>query len=459
MGYHYDAYGNIAEEDKTMDGGSYSIGYSYDKNGRINKINYPSGTYVLYNYSESLSLPSEVNIKKTDGSILNISITRGADGKIREIIFPSGITETLGYDRQYRMDSFTIEKHNSEKLVDSVYARDLDGNVTFITDTLDAEHNLTFSYDLFGRITDSSGPYGNLDLSYDGVGNRIQSVLNGVERNYSYSDNKLSSVSGDMTKNYSYNSEGKLISDGNVSLSYDKNNRIQSVNIGGNKNVSYRYDFEGRRDKKSKEGNWQNYFYDLEGRLISVMDRNGNCLADFIYAGDERIAVVIPQSETPVGSYRRAKGKAKHRKEHLLGTYKMKFKMAKQTSNFGDNLNQSINIINEGTLIKGDISANGDIRIDGELRGNIDARGRLVIGPKGKVEGEIDCNNIEVSGYLKGKITVSELLTMKYSARIFGDVIAGKLSVEPGSLFTGTCTMGDSKEKDEKQIPKEQKKV
>lgn len=133
--------------------------------------------------------------------------------------------------------------------------------------------------------------------------------------------------------------------------------------------------------------------------------------------------------------------------------------MAKQTSNYGENLNQSINIINEGTLIKGDITANGDIRIDGELNGNINARGRLVIGPKGKVEGEIDCNNIEVSGYIKGKITVSELLTMKSSAKIYGDVIAGKLSVEPGSLFTGTCAMGDSKEKNEKPIQKEQKQV
>lgn len=133
--------------------------------------------------------------------------------------------------------------------------------------------------------------------------------------------------------------------------------------------------------------------------------------------------------------------------------------MAKQTSNYGENLNQSINIINEGTLIKGDITANGDIRIDGELVGNIQAKGRLVIGPKGKVNGEIICNNIEVSGYIKGKITVSELLTMKASARINGDIIAGKLSVEPGSLFSGTCSMGDSKEKDEKTVTKEQKKV
>lgn len=133
--------------------------------------------------------------------------------------------------------------------------------------------------------------------------------------------------------------------------------------------------------------------------------------------------------------------------------------MAKQTSNYNDNLNQSINIINEGTLIKGDITANGDIRIDGELIGNIEAKGRLVIGPKGKVDGEIICSNIEISGYIKGKITVSEILTMKASAHIYGDVVAGKLSVEPGSVFTGTCSMGDSKEKNEKSEQKEQKQV
>ena len=133
--------------------------------------------------------------------------------------------------------------------------------------------------------------------------------------------------------------------------------------------------------------------------------------------------------------------------------------MTKQISNYSENLNQSINIINEGTLIKGDITANGDIRIDGELVGNIEAKGRLVIGPKGKVEGEINCNNIEVSGYIKGKVTVLELLTMKATARIYGELIAGKLSVEPGSLFTGSCKMGDSKEKNEKPLPKEQKQV
>ncbi len=116
--------------------------------------------------------------------------------------------------------------------------------------------------------------------------------------------------------------------------------------------------------------------------------------------------------------------------------------MAKQTYNEASN--SSINIINEGTSIKGDINANGDTRIDGELIGNIASKGRLVVGPKGKIDGEIRCNNVEVSGFIKGKVAAIELLTMKASAKIEGDIVAGKLSVEPGASFSGSCSMGGS---------------
>ncbi len=114
--------------------------------------------------------------------------------------------------------------------------------------------------------------------------------------------------------------------------------------------------------------------------------------------------------------------------------------MAKQT--YGEASNATINMISEGTSIKGDINANGDTRIDGELVGNITANGKLVVGPKGKIDGEIHCSNVEVSGFIKGKVTASELLTMKASSKIDGDINAGKLSVEPGAIFTGTCSMG-----------------
>lgn len=115
---------------------------------------------------------------------------------------------------------------------------------------------------------------------------------------------------------------------------------------------------------------------------------------------------------------------------------------------------KSINLISKGTRIAGDIISEGDIRIDGYLKGNIKSQGRLVVGETGAIEGEIECANVEVSGKVKGKISVTELITMKSTAMVSGEISALKLAVEPGSLFTGTCHMGQVSEKSDQEPQK-----
>lgn len=114
---------------------------------------------------------------------------------------------------------------------------------------------------------------------------------------------------------------------------------------------------------------------------------------------------------------------------------------------------QASNRILLGTEITGDIKSNGDLRIDGKLNGSVTMEGKLVIGEKGEVDGDINCTNATVSGTLKGRINVKELMTMLKTARVEGDLITGKLSVEPGAEFTGTCSMGAvvRKMKDERE--------
>lgn len=102
----------------------------------------------------------------------------------------------------------------------------------------------------------------------------------------------------------------------------------------------------------------------------------------------------------------------------------------------------SINLIGNGTGIVGDISSNGDMRIDGSLKGNIIISGKLVVGPSGNIEGNVQCQNADVSGEINGKITVNELLSLKASAKVLGDIVTGKISIEPNASFTGTCNMG-----------------
>jgi len=106
---------------------------------------------------------------------------------------------------------------------------------------------------------------------------------------------------------------------------------------------------------------------------------------------------------------------------------------------------QSVNLLGQGTEISGDIISNGDFRIDGTLKGSIKSKGKIVVGPTGKIEGEVTCKNADLSGEVNAKITISELLTMKSTAKFYGDIITNKLAIEPGATFSGSCKMENHK--------------
>ncbi len=102
----------------------------------------------------------------------------------------------------------------------------------------------------------------------------------------------------------------------------------------------------------------------------------------------------------------------------------------------------STNIIRSGTVIEGDIKTASDIRIEGNLKGTLDVKGKLVIGATGNIEGDINCQNAEIYGNVTGKVRVTELLSLKANSKLSGEITTGKLSIEPGATFSGTCSMG-----------------
>jgi cytoskeletal protein CcmA (bactofilin family) len=118
----------------------------------------------------------------------------------------------------------------------------------------------------------------------------------------------------------------------------------------------------------------------------------------------------------------------------------------------------SINIINNGTLIKGDITATGDFRLDGTLEGNIQLNGKLVVGDSGVVNGNILCLNANIIGTVNGNLSVKELLSLNATARVKGDILINKLSIEPGAVFTGKCCMLDEVRK-QQQLAAEQQQA
>ena len=123
-----------------------------------------------------------------------------------------------------------------------------------------------------------------------------------------------------------------------------------------------------------------------------------------------------------------------------------------------NNSETGINRIVEGTRIEGTINSDSNLRIDGEFKGQLVTKGRLVVGLKGKVSGTVNCLCCDVEGTLEGEVTVIELLSMKSSSTVQGDLYYGQLSVEAGAKALGTFRMGISEDKDSSIKVKEQVK-
>lgn len=101
----------------------------------------------------------------------------------------------------------------------------------------------------------------------------------------------------------------------------------------------------------------------------------------------------------------------------------------------------SQNIIAQGTKIVGDLSSEGDFRIDGLIEGNVKTTGKIVVGKAGFIKGTLQGTDAYFEGKFSGKLALSGTLTLKSTALIEGEVIAGKLAVEPGATFNVTCAM------------------
>jgi cytoskeletal protein CcmA (bactofilin family) len=102
------------------------------------------------------------------------------------------------------------------------------------------------------------------------------------------------------------------------------------------------------------------------------------------------------------------------------------------------------NALTNGSKIVGKIFADSDFRIDGEVVGDIVCKGKVVIGQKGFLKGTIQCISAEVVGTVEGNIIVTEVLSLRSTAFITGDVKTKVLMVEPNAIFNGTCSMRDA---------------
>lgn len=119
------------------------------------------------------------------------------------------------------------------------------------------------------------------------------------------------------------------------------------------------------------------------------------------------------------------------------------------------NNNLSVNMISEGTVIKGEVYTQNDLRIAGSITGELEVKGKCVITESGKVFGDVNANDIDVSGTVEGSLLVGNKLVLRKTAHILGDIYTKSILMEEGAEFQGECRMGsDPLAEKEKRGPK-----
>lgn len=102
----------------------------------------------------------------------------------------------------------------------------------------------------------------------------------------------------------------------------------------------------------------------------------------------------------------------------------------------------NLNMISEGTKIKGTINSQNDIRIAGKIDGEVISKGKLIITSTGEIEGDVKVADSDIAGKVEGTIKVSGKLNLRQSAVINGDILTKTLIVEEGAQINGACRMG-----------------
>ena len=256
--FHSDAHGNLTREEKTINNILYTTQFGYDKNNILSTITYPSGRTVTYIPDGAGRIFEVRTVLSGQPKTLATSISYLPFGWITGLTYGNSLTLTQGYDNQYRVSSI------------------LRGSI----------FNLTFGYD----------PNGNIISIVDAINpTRGRPGLEPFET-YSYQPgtNKLIHIETTPPIDFGYDANANITSETGWTYIYDLSNQLIRVLAGSNVVGEYTFNGAGQRIKKVVQGTTRIFHYDLQGHLIAETNQSGQMLAEYIYLGDQLLAMIKP---------------------------------------------------------------------------------------------------------------------------------------------------------------------
>ncbi len=99
-------------------------------------------------------------------------------------------------------------------------------------------------------------------------------------------------------------------------------------------------------------------------------------------------------------------------------------------------------VIGSDARFKGELSFEGGVKIDGRFEGSIKTTGQVLISKGGQVQADVQARQLVLEGQLLGNLSAQDLVDLRSTANLQGDVHAAKLVVVEGATLVGRCEVG-----------------
>jgi RHS repeat-associated protein len=293
--YSYDPLGRMSTEQRTINGGSKSMGYSYNLDGSLQSLTYPSTRVVNYTYNTAGHPLTAID---SNGTQYTSNATHWPTGQEFQRYMP-GIYFSTTLNKRLQVSAF----YSDNGVVSAYYMSKTysyndgsnNGDVIAIANNKDTTRSQAFTYDQLNRLSSASdnGHWGNT-YGYDAWGNLLlKGPLGSKPLGESFpavtadAQNRLHVTAGadyqyDAAGNMTYNASGMY-------YSYDQENRITGA--GG---YTYVYDADGDRVEKTTGGSSPSgtlYWYMSPG-IVAESDLLGNLQSEYVFFDGERVARV-----------------------------------------------------------------------------------------------------------------------------------------------------------------------
>jgi len=178
IAYTYDRFG------RTLQDGDLS--YLWDQNGNLETVVYPGNVRASYGF-DFADRQTALTVQDGNGPVQTLVTAAAykAFGPLSGLTLGNGLSETRSFNSRYFPTGISVPSR-----LDWTYTTDAVGNVTAITDALNASGTRSFGYQEFQYfLTQGNGPWGTRGWSYDKIGDRLSEVHDGTSDTYTYAPN------------------------------------------------------------------------------------------------------------------------------------------------------------------------------------------------------------------------------------------------------------------------------